>query len=66
MKRPIGNNATELQHLLSELNANSQVGEILRACYRYGMASHSDQLRDARKILFYARAEVERLEKYDG
>lgn len=26
------------------------------------MASHSDKLRDAKKILFYAQAEVERLE----
>jgi hypothetical protein len=56
--------ATELQHLISYRNMNSQVGEIFRACYRYGLASHSDQLRDARKILFYAQAEVDRLAKY--
>ena len=55
--------ATELQHLISHRNMNAQIGEILRACYRYGLASHSDQLRDAKKILFYAQAEVERLEK---
>src|SRR5690606_38964998 len=54
--------ATELQHLISHRNMNAQIGEIFRACYRYGMASHSDMLRDAKKILFYARAEVERLE----
>jgi len=42
---------------------NAQVGEIFRACYRYGQASHSDQLRDAKKIKFYAEAEVERLTK---
>lgn len=53
---------TELQHLISHRNMNAQIGEIFRACYRYGMASHSDQMRDARKILFYAMAEVERLE----
>lgn len=58
--------ATELQHLISHRNLNAQIGEILRACYRYGMASHSDQLRDAKKILFYAQAEVERLEKLEG
>jgi len=54
--------ATELQHLISHRNMNAQIGEIFRACYRYGEASHSDQLRDAKKILFYAQAEVARLE----
>lgn len=57
--------ATQLQSLISHRNMNAQVGEIFRACYRYGMASHSDQLRDARKILFYAKAEVERLENME-
>lgn len=42
---------------------NAQIGEIFRACYRYGQASHSDKLRDAKKILFYAKAEIDRLEK---
>lgn len=55
----------ELQHLISHRNMNAQIGEIFRACYRYGQASHSDQLRDAKKIKFYAEAEIERLEKLD-
>jgi len=55
--------ATELQDLISHRNMNSQIGEIFRACYRMGRAAHSDELRDARKILFYAKAEVERLKK---
>jgi len=55
--------AKELQDLISHRDMNAQIGEIFRACYRYGMASHSDKLRDAKKILFYAKAEVERLEK---
>ena len=55
--------ATQLQDLISHLNLNAQIGEIFRACYRYGRVSHSDEMRDARKILFYAKAEVERLEK---
>ena len=55
--------AEELQHLISHKNMNAQVGEIFRACYRYGQASHSNQLRDARKILFYAGHEVQRLER---
>lgn len=53
---------TELQHLISYRNLNAQDGEIFRAIYRKGRASHSDELRDARKVLFYAKAEVERLE----
>lgn len=55
--------ARELQDLISHRNMNAQVGEIFRACYRYGLASHSDQLRDAKKIRFYAEAEIRRLEK---
>jgi len=57
--------ATELQDLISYLNLNAQLGEIMRACYRYGKASHSTKLRDARKILFYAQAEILRLENYE-
>ena len=55
-------NATELQDLISHRNMNAQIGEIFRACYRYGIASHSNQLRDAKKIKFYAEAEIARLE----
>ena len=55
--------AAQLQDLISHRNMNAQIGEIFRACYRYGLVEHSDVLRDARKILFYAKAEVDRLEK---
>lgn len=55
--------STELQHLISHRDMNAQIGEIFRACYRYGMASHSDKLRDAKKIMFYAQAEIDRLIK---
>ena len=54
---------TELQDLISYRNLNAQDGEIFRAIYRKGRASHSDELRDARKVLFYAQAEVKRLEQ---
>ena len=57
-------NASELQHLISYKNMNSQMGEIFRSCYRYGSASHSDQLRDAKKIKFYIDAEIERLKTW--
>lgn len=58
--------ATELQHLISHRNMNAQIGEIFRACYRYGLVAHSPQIRDIKKILFYAQAELERLEKTNG
>ena len=62
--------ATELQHLISFKNMNAQIGEIFRACFRYGQVEHSDRLRDAKKIKFYIEAEIERRtrlrEKKDG
>lgn len=56
--------ATQLQDLISYCNMNAQDGEMFRALYRKGRASHSDALRDAKKTLFYAQAEVDRLLKY--
>jgi len=53
--------ASELQDLISHKNMNSQIGEIFRACYRMGEASHSNELRDAKKIKFYIDAEIKRL-----
>ena len=58
--------AKELQDLISHRDMNSQVGEVFRACYRYGLVEHSDKLRDAKKIKFYAEAEIKRLEKLQG
>jgi hypothetical protein len=58
--------AKELQDLISHLDLNAQIGEIFRACYRYGRCRHSDRLRDAKKILFYAQAEVARLEALEA
>jgi hypothetical protein len=54
--------ATELQDLISFKDMNAQMGEIFRGAYRYGQASHSDRLRDAKKIRFYIDAEIKRLE----
>ena len=58
-------NATELQELISAKNMNAQIGEIFRACYRYGEVAHSPEIRDIKKILFYAKAELERLNKLE-
>lgn len=54
--------STELQDLISAKDMNAQMGEIFRATYRYGQCSHSDKMRDIKKILFYAQAEKDRLE----
>lgn len=54
--------AAELQDLISAKNMNAQIGEIFRECYRYGQASHSDEVRGIKKILFYANAELKRLQ----
>ena len=53
--------AKELQDLISHKDMNAQIGEIFRAAYRYGQSSHSDKLRDAKKIRFYIDAEIKRL-----
>jgi hypothetical protein len=58
--------AKELQDLISAKNMNAQIGEIFRACYRYGQVAHSPEIRDIKKILFYANAELKRLETYVG
>ena len=56
--------ATELQHLISHKNMNAQIGEIFRSCYRYNEVDHSDMLRDAKKMRFYAQSEIDRLTKW--
>lgn len=60
------NNSKELQDLIGFKNMNAQMGEVFRACYRYGQVEHSEKLRDAKKIKFYIEAEIERLMKYDN
>lgn len=55
------NGATELQHLISHRDMNFFVGSIFCLCYDYSKEGHSN-IRTARKIEKYARAEVERLE----
>ena len=63
MKQAIDKSSTQLQQVISDSNQNGQIAEIFRACYRYGLVEHSEMLRDAKKIKFYAQAEIERLEK---
>jgi hypothetical protein len=53
---------SQLQDLISHKNMNAQIGEIFRECYRYGQSSHSDELRGIKKIIFYANAELKRMD----
>lgn len=55
--------ATELQDLISHRDLNAQIGEIFRAAYRYGQCPHSPKIRDIKKIIYYAQAELARLER---
>jgi len=54
--------AKQLGDLIAYRNLNHADGEMFCAIYRKGRASHSDALRDARKVLYYAQSEVRRLE----
>lgn len=55
--------ATQIRDLIQHRNMNHADGEIFCAIYRKGHCSHSDLLREARKVFSYAQAELERLEK---
>jgi hypothetical protein len=57
--------AAQLQDLISYRDMNGQMAEIFRACYRYGEVAHSPKLRDIKKIIYYAVAELARLQKYE-
>lgn len=58
--------ATELQDLIEYRGMNFALGNIFKACYRRGTCSHSDELRDMRKIAWFAEREIARLEADKG
>lgn len=55
--------ATELQDLIEHREMNFAIGNIFKACYRLGNCSHSDKLRDLRKILWFAQRELDKESK---
>ena len=57
--------AQELQDLIEYRDMNFAIGNIFKACYRIGHCGHSDALRDAKKILWFAEREVRRMKKED-
>lgn len=56
---------SQLQDLIAYRNMNGQMAEIFRATFRYGVVPHSPKERDLKKIIYYAKAELERLKKYE-
>ena len=57
--------ATDLQDLIEHRGMNFAMGNIFKACYRRGTCSHSDELRDMRKIKWFAEREIARMEARD-
>ncbi len=55
--------AKDLQDLIEHREMNFALGNIFKACYRRGTCEHSDELRDMRKIVWFAEREIARLEK---
>ena len=55
--------AKELQDLIEYRNMNFAIGNIFKAAYRYGNCSHSNQLRDLRKIIWFAQRELSLIQK---
>lgn len=55
--------AREIQDLTEFRNMRHSVATIFETCYRMGRCKHSDELRDARKILWFAERLVAKLEK---
>jgi hypothetical protein len=51
----------DLQDLIEYRNMNFALGNIFKACYRFGTCDHSDELREINKILWFAEREKERL-----
>lgn len=58
--------ATDLQDLIEHREVNFALGNIFKAAYRMGNCEHSDPLRDARKIEYFAGRLVEQLEKTEA
>jgi hypothetical protein len=54
--------ARELQDLIEYRDMNFAIGNIFKACYRAGTCDHSSMARDMRKVVWFAKRELRRLE----
>ena len=59
----IPENAKDLQDLIEYRNMNFAQGNIFKAIYRNGTCEHSDELREVRKIIWFAQREETRILK---
>jgi len=62
----IPKDAEELQDLIEHRKMNFSMGNIFKACYRFGTCSHSDELRDINKIIWFANREKKRILQNEG
>ena len=51
----------DIQDLIDYKNMRFSIGNIFKACYRYGEKDGTSQLYDLNKIIFFAQREIERL-----
>lgn len=58
--------ATELRHLIAHKHMNFNVGNIFKAAYRLGEKAGNDLRYDLNKIIFFAQAELEELDRAEG
>ncbi len=55
--------ATEMQDLIEHRKMNFAMGNIFKACYRYGHKENTSHEYDLNKIIWYANRELKRLQK---
>ena len=53
--------ATEMQDLIEHREMNFAMGNIFKACYRYGHKKNTSQEYDLNKIIWYAERELKRV-----
>lgn len=53
--------AKEMQDLIEHRNLNFAMGNIFKACYRYGLKDGTSQEYDLNKIIWYATRELNRI-----
>lgn len=55
--------ASEIQDLIEYKNMSFALGNIFKACYRFGEKDGTDQLYDLNKIIFFAERMIKQIER---
>lgn len=58
----VPNDALTLDDLIEHKNMNFAIGNIFKACYRYGEKDSASKLYDLNKMIYYAQREINRLQ----